>query len=127
MNTDKQYEIEFRDDHLHVELGESYKPTREMQDEIWKQVRAACEENNTHRVLVEGIMPESDRAPAEVVRAGLKAAEMPNLWLAFSFDDFVATETTELYETIATSHGIRAKFFDDANTALNWLRANAPS
>ena len=124
---DKSYEIEFRNDHLHVELREGYRPTRELQDEIWKQVRAGCEENKTRRVLVEGVMPESERPPADVVRAGLKAAEIPDLWLAFSFDDFVPTETTELYETIATSHGVRAKFFADPTTALNWLRANAPS
>jgi len=124
---DNGYTIEFRDDHLHIELRESYKPTPEMQDEIWELVRDACEENKTHRVLVEGLMPEGDRPPMDVVRAGLKAAEIPDLWLAFNFDDFVPTETTELYEVIATSHGIRAKFFTDADRALKWLRANALS
>jgi hypothetical protein len=124
---DETYRIEFRSDHLHVEMLESYRPTPEMQDEIWERVRAACEENKTRRVLVEGILPESDRPPADVVRAGRKAAEIPNLWLAFNFDDFVPTETTELYEVIATSHGVRARFFKDATTALKWLRANALS
>jgi len=124
---DDTYEIEFRDDHLHVEMRNNYKPTPEVQEEIWGRVRAACEENKTRRVLVEGILPEGDRPPVDVVRAGKKAATIPNLWLAFNFDDFVATENTELYEVVATSHGVRAKFFTDSETALKWLRANAPS
>ena len=124
---DQSYSIEFRDDHLHVELRENYMPVPEMQDELWNLVRAACEENKTRRVLVEGVLPEADRSPTDVVTAGKKAAMIPHLWLAFNFDNFEPTENTKLYEVVATAEGVRAKFFTDRETALKWLRANAPA
>ena len=123
---DETYQIEFHDDHLFVELRSNYVPAVS-QDEIWGLVRKACDENKTCRVLVEGILPESDRPPIAIVQAGKKAATIPNLWLAFNFDDFEETENTKLYEVVATSEGVRAKFFTDRETALKWLRSNAPA
>ena len=122
---DETYQIEFHDDHLFVELRPNYVPAVS-QDEIWERVRNACDEHKTCRVLVEGKLPESDRPPIAIVQAGKKAAMIPNLWLAFNFDDFEETENTKLYEVVATSEGVRAKFFTDRETALKWLRANAP-
>lgn len=124
---DEPYTIEFRGDHLHVELRESYKPAPERQDELWNLVRAACEENGTRRILVEGVLPEGDRPPSDVVAAGKRAGTIPKLWLAFNFDDFEPTENTKLYEVVATSEGVRAKFFIDRETALKWLRSNTPA
>ena len=124
---DEPYSIEFRNDHLHVQFGASYRPVPEKRDELWDVVRAACEENKTRRILVEGVLPEGDRPPTEVVAAGKKAGSIPNLWLAFNFDDFEPTENTQLYEVVATAAGVRAKFFTDRETALKWLRSNAPA
>ena len=83
---EETYQIEYRDDHLFVKLRPNYVPAVS-QDEIWERVRNACEKNKTCRVLVEGKIPESDRPPIAIVQAGKKAATIPNLWLAFHFDE----------------------------------------
>ena len=123
---DEPYSIEHRGDHVHVLFGGDYKPDPESQNELWARLRGVCLEHDTRRVLAEGVLPAPDRPPASVAHAGQKTATIPNLWLAFHFDDFVPTENTELYETVAASQGVRVKFFSDRDAALNWLRTNAP-
>ena len=123
---DEAFKIEHRGDHVHVRFGESYTPDPDWQNELWDRLRAVCDEHDTRRVLADGVLPAPDRAPAAVVEAGQKTAVIPNLWLAFHFDDFVPTENTELYEVVAASQGVRVKFFNDSEHAMNWLRANAP-
>src|SRR5215204_5808668 len=120
------FNIEYRGDHVHVLFGKSYTPDPEWQDELWGHLRAFCNEHDTRRVLAEGILPAPDRPAAATAQAGLKTATIPNLWLAFHFDDFVPNENTELYETVAASQRVRVKFFNDRDAALNWLRANVP-
>jgi hypothetical protein len=123
---DKAFNIEYRGDHVHVEFGKSYTAEPDWQDELWDLLKSFCEGHDTSRVLAEGVLPAPNRPPASVVEAARKAAVIPRLWLAFHFDNFVPTENTELYEVVAASQGVRAKFFDNRDHALNWLRANAP-
>src|SRR5215204_2014009 len=123
---DEAFKVEYRGDHVHVVFGQSYTADPEWQDELWDRLRSICEEYNTRRVLAEGVLPAPDRPAAAVIEAGQRTATIPNLWLGFHFHDFSPTANTELYEVVAASHGVRVKFFNDADTALNWLRANAP-
>jgi hypothetical protein len=123
---DEAFEIAHREDYVRVKFGESYEPDPEWQDELWERLRTICDEYDTRRVLAEGTFPAPDRPPASVIEAGQRTATIPNLWIAFHFDDFVPTANTELYEVIAASYGVRVKFFNDRDAALKWLRANAP-
>lgn len=124
MNND--FLVEFRADHVHVELGPNYILDGERQDEFWREVRAACDEHGSRRVLVEGYVPGGERGTAEVVDAGQRTAIIPNLWLAFRLKDFVPNERSELFQVIAAASGVRVKFFSDHERALLWLRSNAP-
>ena len=123
---DEAFKIEHRGDHVHVQFGESYTAEPDWQDELWSLLRNFCDGHDTRRVLAEGVVPAPDRPPDSVVESAKKAAIIPNLWLAFHFDDFVPTETTDLYEVVAAAHGVRVKIFSDGDQALKWLRANAP-
>ena len=123
---DDAFKIEYRGDHVHVQFGRSYTAEPDWQDELWNLLRGFCDGHDTRRVLAEGVLPAPDRPAAAVIEGARKAAVIPNLWLAFNFDDFVPTETTELYEVIAASKGVRVRFFTDSEQALNWLRANSP-
>ena len=123
---DEAFTIEYRGDHVHVQFGESYTADPDWQDELWDRLKAFCEDHDTRRVFAEGVLPAPDRPPAAVVEAGQKTATIPNLWIAFHFDDYVPTTNTELYEAVADSHGVRVKFFTDRDQAMNWLRVNAP-
>ncbi|HEX6127175.1 MAG TPA: hypothetical protein VFZ23_17515 [Pyrinomonadaceae bacterium] len=121
------FAITFRGDHVHVELSGEPATDPQLPGEYWNSLRRICDEYRTRRILVEGVAPASVRGPADVIAAGERAATVPNLWLAFHLDNFEPTEMSELYEVVAASHGVRVKFFDNADEALNWLRANAPS
>jgi hypothetical protein len=122
---DRGFEVQFRDDHVHVELGKSFKVDPRYREALWNVIGDACERHKTRRVLVEGILPEGERETSDVIDAGRKTATVPRLWLAFAIPDFRPTAQTELYETIAASQGVRVKFFTNRERALKWLRHNA--
>lgn len=119
--------VEFRIDHIHVRLGKGLKVSSEQRNVLWGRIASLCEENGTHRVLVEGKAPEGIFQTSEVIDAGLKAATVPKLWMAFCFENFKPDELSQLYETVAASRGVRVKHFLNATAALNWLRTNTPA
>ncbi len=124
---DKNMEVEFRGDHVHIELRKDLEVSSEQRNLRWNAIRRLCEKHNTRRVLVQGDLPEGIFQPSDVVDAGLKTAAVPKLWLAFCLNDFRPDEQSELFETVAASRGIRVKFFSDPDSALKWLRTNASS
>ncbi len=123
---DRGFGVQFRDDHVHVELGKDFKPESGNRQELWNVIGDACARHNTRRVLVEGFLPSGERETSDVIDAGKKTATVPHLWLAFAIPDFQPTAQTELYEVIAASQGVRVKFFTHRERALNWLRQNTP-
>ena len=122
---DESFKVEFRGDHVHVELTPDFTVEPERRDEFWNILRTACEKHDSRRVLVEGFVPRGERKPADV-DAGLRTAVIPHLWLAFHLESFVPSEQSELYEVTAASRGVRVKFFSEHEAALKWLRSNAP-
>jgi hypothetical protein len=122
----KGYEIEFREDHVHVHLSPNYAFDRAGREEIWRRLSELCSENDTCRVLVEGKLPMDERPTADIVDAGQHTAAVPKLWLAFHFDDFEPTDQSEVFEAVAASKGVRVKHFADREAALKWLRNNSP-
>ena len=124
---DRGFGVEFREDHVHVDLGKNFKVNSKVRNSLWAEIGRLCEEHGTRRVLAEGILPTNSLPTMEVVDAGLKTATVPKLWLAFCVEPFERTEQTELYETVAASKGVRVKFFGDRERALKWLRTNTPS
>lgn len=122
---DRGFEVKFRDDHVHVELGKSFKVDPGHREALWGVIRDTCAKHETRRVLVEGFLPTGQRETADVIDAGKKTAAVPRLWLAFAIPDFQPSAQTELYEAIAASQGVRVKFFTNRERALNWLRQNA--
>jgi hypothetical protein len=124
---DKDYDVQFRDDHVHITLGPHYEATAGQRAEFWKVIRAVSEQHGSRRILIEGFVPKGDGPTTDVIDAGKHTATVPDLWMAFSFDNFVPSEQTELFEAIAKMQGARVKFFADCEQALLWLRSNAPA
>ena len=123
---DEAFKIEHRGDHVHVQFGESYTADPDWQNGLWDLVRNFCDGDRTRWGLGEGVGPGPDRRPESGSGSAKKAAIIPNLWLAFHFDNFVSTEATDLYEVVAAAHGVRVKIFSDGEQAVKWLRANSP-
>ncbi len=123
---DQGFSVQFRDDHMHIELGKDFKVDQERRGALWNVIREACEKHGSRRVLVEGFLPLGERETSDVIDAGKKTATVPSLWLAFAIPDFEPTDQTELYIAIAASRGVRVKFFSNAERALLWLRNNTP-
>ena len=124
---DRGFGVQFRDDHVHVELSADFEVDPAHRQDLWNVIGDACERHGSRRVLVEGVLPTSEREVSDVIDAGQKTATVPRLWLAFAIPDFQPTAQTELYETIAASRGVRVKFFTNRERALNWLRQNTPA
>jgi hypothetical protein len=118
--------VEFRVDHVHIKLGEGLKVSAEQRNLLWERIARICEEHGSRRILVEGKVPKGIFETSEVIDAGLKAATVPKLWMAFCFKDHKPDELGELYETVAASRGVRVKHFSNTNSALQWLRVNTP-
>ncbi|MBV9241047.1 MAG: hypothetical protein JO314_03475 [Acidobacteria bacterium] len=124
---DHGYSIEFRDDHVHIQLSPGYEFQPDDSTSIWAEIKRLCDEHETCRVLVEGHLPEGERSTPEIIAAGQRTATVPHLWLAFHADNHVPSERSELFEAIAGSKGVRVKHFADRERALMWLRHNSPS
>ena len=122
---ERPFTIEHRGDHIHVELRPYSGPDQEWQQEYWSLLRTACQEHDTCRVLVEGTPPRSERTSMEIVEAGRRTANVPSLWLGYCLEGFERNEQTALYETVASTGGVRVKFFSEHDKALQWLRANS--
>ena len=120
-------EIEFRGDHVHVQLVAGQTLDAKDSDGIWATIAQLCEANGTKRVMVEGYVPGGDRDTSDVIAAGQRTARVPHLWMAFHLEDFEKTDASELFEAVAGAKGVRVKFFRDAEHALMWLRNNTPS
>ena len=123
----KAFHVQFRDDHVHVEIAPGFKVEPDQMNEYWEQLKAICDEHNSKRVLVEGFAPSGERDTTEVIEAAQRTSTVPHLWLAYHLKDFVPTAQSELYEVIAASRGVRVKFFSDTEHALMWLRNNTPA
>jgi hypothetical protein len=119
-------QIEFREDHIYVYLPEGYDFDPGGRGDVWARLKSLCDANETCRILVEGRLPEGERDTADVIDAGIHTATVPRLWLAFHFENFVASEQSEVFEAVAASKGVRVKHFADREHALRWLRNNSP-
>ena len=120
------FRVRFRDDHVHVSLGKGLTVEPGQGDDLWATVKEMCGRHDSSRVLVEGHVPGGEHDTGSVIGAGLRTAAIPDLWMAFCFNEFEPTEQSELYETIASRSGTHIKFFSDPDKALKWLRVNTP-
>src|SRR5689334_18335366 len=95
------YEVEFRGDHVHVELSPDYVFDPNGSHEVWGEIKRLCDEHHTSRVLVEGHFPQGERSTPEIIEAGQRMATVPHLWLAFHVENHRENEGSELFEKIA--------------------------
>ncbi len=123
----RSFKVNFREDHIHVEIARDFKVEPENLDEFWGVIKELCEEHGSRRVLIEGFVPEGERDAPVIVDAGLRAAVLPNVWLAICLEGEEPEERRELFVVIAARQGVRAKFFNNSKKALKWLRVNAPA
>ena len=122
---DENFQIQFRDDHINITIGPKYKTSRGQRKKLWAAISAASERYSSRRILIEGFRPRAELSTVEVVEAGQHASAKPNLWIAFCMDELYPADQRELFEVVAASRGVRAKFFTDRDKALRWLCRNS--
>ena len=122
----RRFKVEYREDHIHVNVKPDFKVDPEEQEDFWRVIRELGIEHDSRRVLIEDFVPMGDRDPSQVIDAGARTSVIPNMWLAFCLKGYKTNDKSELFVAIAAQHGVRAKFFSDSATALNWLLVNAP-
>jgi hypothetical protein len=118
--------IQFRDDHVHVEIKLDILQTQGIQKDYWNALRATCQKHDCFRVLVEGEAPRLESTTIQIIEAGMRTAAIPNLWVAYCLKNHEKSDTSELYRAIAASQTVHVKFFTDRDHALSWLRSNSP-
>ncbi len=64
------FSVQFRNDHVHIELGKDFKVDPDRREALWAVISEACRSHNTCRVLVEGFLPDGERETADVIDAG---------------------------------------------------------
>lgn len=124
-NGDTDFNIVFRGDHIDVTLGPDFETSPDGNSPLWPALEDACTRYDCNRVLIEGHFPKRVRESREIVKSAMRAATVaPRLWCAICLEDYEIGERSELFKTIARSHGAHVKFFSDREHALAWLRSN---
>lgn len=124
-NGDTDFNIVFRDDYINVTLGPDFETSPDGKSPLWAALEDACKQYDCNRVLIEGHFPRRVRGSREIVESAMRAATVaPKLWCAICLEDYEIGERSELFKTIARSHGAHVKFFSDREHALAWLRSN---
>ncbi|MBK6722568.1 MAG: hypothetical protein IPG58_04615 [Acidobacteria bacterium] len=67
---DQGFSVQFREDHVHIELGKDFRVDQERRAALWNVIREACEKHGSRRVLVEGFLPSGERETSDVIDAG---------------------------------------------------------
>ena len=127
LTLDNEIGIEFRGDHIHVEIGRTFTADPDRRTAFWEKIRRICEEYGSKRVLIEGFAPSRDRDTSDIVASAQQTQIVPDLWMAFHFYDHEPDEGSELFKVVAAAQGIRVKYFANAEDALLWLRRNTPA
>jgi hypothetical protein len=121
----KDFNIIFRGDYINVTLGPDFETSPDGKSPLWVALEGACTQYDCNRVLIEGHFPKRMRESREIVESAMRAATVaPRLWCAICLEDYEIGERSELFKTIARSHGAHIKFFSDREHALAWLRSN---
>ena len=125
-NGETDFDIAFRGDYIQVTLGADFETAAApLASPFWAAVEDACEQYDCNRVLIEGHFPKRVRESREIVESAMRAATVASkLWCAICLEDYEIGERSELFKTIARSHGAHVKFFSDREHALAWLRSN---
>jgi hypothetical protein len=124
-NSNKDFDLVFRGDYIHVTLGPDYEISPAQESHFWAAIEDACKKYNCNRILVDGYIPKRVPEPREIVESGMRAAAVaPRLWFALCLEGYEMTELGELFKTVARSHGVHVKFFSDHDQARAWLRSN---
>ena len=122
----KTFDIKHCGDYISVTLGADYEVSPAQEDEFWGAVENACQQYDCRSVLVEGYVPKREPDAMEIVQSGVRASTVvPRLWFALCLENFVPSELSELFKTIARSRGVHVKFFTDRDQSLKWLRSGA--
>ena len=122
---DRPFRIQFRDDHIHVTLGDQFRLTPDIYREYWASLSEIAEKHNCRRVLVEGVAPRGEHSTNQIIEAGIRTSAIPDLWMAYCLRDHEKNDGSELYQAIASSQSTHIKFFVDRDQALDWLKANS--
>ncbi len=121
---ERDFQVQFRDDHINITVGPKYKTSPKQRKELWAAIRSASDQYGSRRILIEGVRPRGELSTVEVIEAGQHASKKASLWIAFCMDELYPAEQRELFEVVAASRGVRAKFFTDRDKSLRWLRRN---
>ncbi len=122
----KTFHIEHCGDYISVKLGADYEVSPAQEEEFWTSVKSACTQYDCRCVLVEGYVPKREPDASEIIQSGVRAANVvPKLWFALCLENFEPTELSDLFKTIARSHGVHVKFFTNREQSLKWLRSGA--
>ena len=116
--------LEPRDGYLFVHLEANFEMTADSTAGVWTAICETCRERGLRRALAvgEGVTRRLTTSESFDI-AGLAGRLLPGLSVACVFRDYVPDEQSELFRTVAMSRGVRMNFFEDLNSALQWLGA----
>ena len=118
--------LEPREGYLYVHLEPDFEMTPAGTSAVWVAICETCRERGLRRALAEGDNVTRPMTPMEAFDiAGLAARLLPGLSVACVFRGYVPDSQSQFFRTAAMNRGVRMEFFQDLNSALRWLGAEA--
>ncbi len=112
------------EDYIHIEMSDVL-VDKETSREILMLVSDALRKHGGSRILIEAGRPEKDLTLSDIFFLGMDFEKaLRGMSIAFVVDASTIGPEEEHFETVASNRGIWIKFFQDVQSAKQWLAAN---
>lgn len=120
LSTVELYEIALKSGYVEVRNLRAFALTASLSETIWDETLALCNAHNCKAVLKIGPPPVRRMKPDEVVAVGARL-DIPELKVAYCWDDYRPDKVAAVFATSAMNKGTTVRYFCSAEAAVQWL------
>jgi len=120
-----EYTLEFRSDHVVVQLAPNFELSPTILPAHWAAVLAFCKEHHCSKVLSLATNPRRTLKTIDAYDSGKAVASGGiALKVACYWQGYEPDELTRFFQTVAANRGLEVEYFSSLSAALTWLKVD---